>query len=167
MTEHPSQQSRSPWYRVKGPSFLFSNLVSWLNIILAIGWGVVTMKKLFWPIISLCRWVAGLPPGNPPGATKRWFFRILSVAFVGLIGWFLFLGPGVVLMPFAPKGFRLIADSTDSVYYQKGEAAAREVLRLAGEAQNSILDFWGATDSIELLKASRYFWVRRRKPITV
>jgi hypothetical protein len=60
-------------------------------------------------------------------------------------------------MPFAPRGFRSIADSTNSVYYQKGEAAAREVLRLAGEAQNSILDFWGVKDRIKLFKGIKIF----------
>jgi len=119
--------------------------------------GVVTMKELFSPIMILCRWVAGLPPRNPPGATKRWFFRILSTTFVGLIGWFLLLGPGVVLMPFAPRGFRSIADSTSRVYYQKEEDAAREVLRLAGEAQDAILDFWGATDGIGLFKGIKIY----------
>jgi hypothetical protein len=43
------------------------------------------------------------------------------------------------------------------VYYQRDEAAAREVLRLAGEAQDAILSFWGATDGIELFKGIKIF----------
>ena len=115
------------------------------------------MKKFFLPLISLGRWVVGLPPRNPPGAVKRWFFRLLSATFLGLIGWFLLLGPGVVLMPFPPRGFQSIADSTNRVYYQKDEATAREVLRLAGEAQAAILGFWGATDGIELFKGIKIY----------
>jgi len=115
------------------------------------------MKKLFSPVMDFYRWVAGLPPSNPPGAMKKWFLRILSATFAGLIGWFLFFGPGVVLMPFAPGGFRSIADATNRVYFQKDEAAAREVLRLAGEAQDAILDFWGATDRTELFKGTRIY----------
>ena len=83
--------------------------------------------------------------------------RFLSAIFLGLICWFLLLGPGVVLMPFAPRGFRSIADSTSRVYYQKDEAAARKVLRLAGEARDAILSFWGATDRIELFKGVKIY----------
>jgi hypothetical protein len=115
------------------------------------------MKKIFSPFVSLFRWVVGLPPRNPPAAIKKWILRLLSVAFMGLIGWFLFLGPGVVLMPFAPRGYQSIADSTNRVYYEKDEAAAREVLRLARESQEAILDFWGRTESIELFKGIKVY----------
>ena len=115
------------------------------------------MKKCFVPFINLYRWVVGLPPKNPPGAFRRWFWRFLSAIFLGLFCWFLLLGPGVVLLPFAPRGFQSIADSTSRVYYQKDEAAARKVLRLAGEARDAILDFWGATDRIELFKGVKIY----------
>jgi hypothetical protein len=115
------------------------------------------MKRLLSPLVGFYRWAVGLPPRNPPATIKKWFFRFLSVTFVGLIGWFLFLGPGVVLMPFEPSGFQSIADSTNRVYYEKDEAAAREVLRIAREAQNVILDFWGGTERIELFEGIKIY----------
>jgi len=61
-------------------------------------------------------------------------------------------------MPFAPRGFQSIADSTSRVYYQMDKAAAHEILRLAGEAQEAILDFWGAADKrTELFKGVRIY----------
>ncbi|MBM3791461.1 MAG: hypothetical protein FJW35_14100, partial [Acidobacteria bacterium] len=115
------------------------------------------MKQLLSPLISLYRWIVGLPPQNHPGAMKKWFFRLLSAIFTVLAIWFLFFGPGVVLMPFAPRGFQSIADSTNRVYYQEDVGAAHKVLRLAGEAQNAILDFWGTPGGIELFKGIRIF----------
>ena len=53
------------------------------------------------------------------------------VTVIVLMGWFLFLGPGVLLMPFTPRGFQSVADDTNTVYYENGEESAREVLRLA------------------------------------
>jgi hypothetical protein len=115
------------------------------------------MKKLFLPFIIFSRWVVGLPPRNPPGTIRTWFARFLAAAFIALIGWFLVLGPGVVLLPFAPRGFRSMADSTTTVYYQNDAAAARDVLRLAGEARDAILQFWGGRDEIGLFKGTRIY----------
>jgi len=60
-------------------------------------------------------------------------------------------------MPFAPGGFQSVADSTNRVYCQRDEAAAREVLRLAGKARDAILDFWGATDQARIFKGTKIY----------
>jgi len=60
-------------------------------------------------------------------------------------------------MPFVPRGFESIADLTSRVYYQKDAGAAHKVLRLAGEAQNAILDFWGTPGKIELFEGIKIY----------
>jgi hypothetical protein len=118
---------------------------------------MVTTETLLHPVIGLGRWVVGLPPRNPPSAVKRRLSRLLYITVLGLIGWFFLLGPGVVLMPFAPRGFQSLADSTNRVFYENDEESARKVLRLAGEAQNTILDFWGDKDGNSLFKGIKIY----------
>ena len=113
--------------------------------------------KLFTPVIHLARWVAGFPPRNPPSRIIRWFYRLALVALLVVLVWFLLLGPGVLLMPFSPPGFQSTADETNTVFYEQDDEKAREVLRLAREAQKAILDFWGRPGGIEIFQGTKIY----------
>ena len=92
------------------------------------------------PIFGIARWTVGLPPRS---RFVKWVLRLAFLAFILFIGAFLWMGPGVLLTPFAPSGFATVSDGTNTVFYQSKEETAREMLVIARQAQASILAFWG------------------------
>lgn len=100
------------------------------------------MKKI--PVLTaFLRWITGLPPLKPKSVVRTWLERALLALAVLFIAWLFLVGPGVVLMPYAPVGFSTLSDGTNTVLYTAGEREnAAIVLRVAGQAQSDILDFW-------------------------
>ena len=91
------------------------------------------------PIIGFARWTVGLPPRSH---AVQWVLRLISLAFIVLISAFLWLGPGVLLIPFTPRGFASVSDGTNTVFFENKEELAREMLSIAQQSQASILEFW-------------------------
>jgi hypothetical protein len=118
---------------------------------------LMTTTKPFAPFVGLARWVAGLPPRNPPSRFKRWLHRLVTIAFLFALAWFFFLGPGVLLLPFSPPGFESLHDDTSTVYYEVDQDRARDVLLQAREAQNAILEFWGRPNEIESFQGTKIY----------
>jgi hypothetical protein len=68
--------------------------------------------------------------------------RLAFIAFIVLIGGFVWAGPGILLTPFTPRGFSSVSDGTNTVYFQSRGDLAREMLDAAQQSQAAILEFW-------------------------
>lgn len=106
------------------------------------------------PILGIARWTVGLPPRS---RTMTWVLRLVFLIFVLLIGWFLWLGPGVLLTPFTPRGFATASDGTNTVFFQSKDEVAREMLDIAQQSQASILEFWDDPGQADLFNGVRLY----------
>lgn len=106
------------------------------------------------PILGIARWIVGLPPRS---RAAKWVLRLIFLAFIVLIGAFVWRGPGVLLTPFTPRGFSTISDGTVKVYFQSNEELAGEMLSIGQRSRASILEFWGDPGEAGLFDGVRVY----------